>query len=66
MFGCFLAIWMEHLNGFFVYAYFERYLENEEPTNWDLAPVPSVFEILPTQELQMDFANLNPKGIIYD
>lgn len=49
-----------------MYAYFERYLENEEPTNWDLAPVPSVFEIPPTQELQMDFAKLNPKGIICD
>ncbi|XP_070795506.1 probable ATP-dependent DNA helicase HFM1 [Pituophis catenifer annectens] len=39
----------------------QMYLENEEPTNWDLAPVPSVFEIPPTQELQMDFAKLNPK-----
>ncbi|XP_026529952.1 probable ATP-dependent DNA helicase HFM1 [Notechis scutatus] len=39
----------------------QMYLENEEPTNWDLAPVPSVFEIPPTQELQMDFAKTNQK-----
>ncbi|KAL7984928.1 hypothetical protein Chor_003498 [Crotalus horridus] len=39
------------------------YVENEEPTNWDIASVPSVFEIPPTQELQMDFAKANQKVV---
>ncbi|XP_053099284.1 probable ATP-dependent DNA helicase HFM1 isoform X2 [Hemicordylus capensis] len=37
----------------------EKYLENEEPTNWYLAPVPSVFDIPPTQELQMELGENN-------
>ncbi|KAH0618429.1 hypothetical protein JD844_017619 [Phrynosoma platyrhinos] len=39
-----------------------RSLEDEEPTNWYLAPVPSAFEIPPTQELQMDLEKNNKKG----
>ncbi|XP_062834078.1 probable ATP-dependent DNA helicase HFM1 isoform X2 [Anolis carolinensis] len=37
-------------------------LENEEPTNWYLAPVPSAFEIPPTQELQMELEKNNQKA----
>ncbi|XP_048353797.1 probable ATP-dependent DNA helicase HFM1 [Sphaerodactylus townsendi] len=32
-----------------------KYPENEVPTNWYLAPAPSVFEISPSQQLQMEF-----------
>uniref|UniRef100_A0ABM5G8Q2 DNA 3'-5' helicase n=1 Tax=Pogona vitticeps TaxID=103695 RepID=A0ABM5G8Q2_9SAUR len=40
----------------------QKYLANEEPTNWYLAPVPSAFEISPTQELQMELGENNKKG----
>nr|XP_056700724.1 probable ATP-dependent DNA helicase HFM1 [Euleptes europaea] len=36
-----------------------KYLENEAPTNWYLATVPSVFEIPPSQKLQMEFDKNN-------
>ncbi|XP_060089016.1 probable ATP-dependent DNA helicase HFM1 [Heteronotia binoei] len=42
-----------------------EYLENEAPTNWYLAPVPSVFEIPPVQKLQMEFEK-NPHQDEYD
>ncbi|XP_042322051.1 probable ATP-dependent DNA helicase HFM1 isoform X2 [Sceloporus undulatus] len=39
----------------------QKSLEDEEPTNWYLAPVPSAFEIPPTQELQMELGKNNQK-----
>ncbi|KAJ7332517.1 hypothetical protein JRQ81_014697 [Phrynocephalus forsythii] len=40
----------------------QKYLGNEEPTNWYLAPVPSAFKISPTQELQMELGENHKKG----
>nr|XP_028588650.1 probable ATP-dependent DNA helicase HFM1 isoform X2 [Podarcis muralis] len=39
----------------------QKYLENEEPTDWYLAPVPSAFEIPPTQQLQMELGGNSQK-----
>ncbi|XP_054836336.1 probable ATP-dependent DNA helicase HFM1 [Eublepharis macularius] len=43
-----------------------KYLENEAPTNWYLAPVPSVFEIPPSQKLQMEFEKNNQQDEYVD